>query len=280
MDLSGAFDRIEMTASQNIRADKGDYVGEDGLLYCGKCHTPKQCRVELFGEIRTPMCLCQCEQEKRDEEEALKKREEFERHVKSLKKMGFPDVEMSRWTFERDDRSNEKLSTIAENYVDNFLEMKRRGKGLLFYGSVGTGKTFMSACIANALIDRGHPCLVTNFARLTNTISGMYEGKQQYIDGLDKFHLLVIDDLASERDTEYMGEIVQNIIDARYRAGLPLIITTNLTSDELKHPAEMRKQRIYSRLFEMCIPVEVKGKDRRKEKLKSDYKDLEDLLGL
>ena len=60
MDLSGAFDRIEMTASQNIRADKGDYVGEDGLLYCGKCHTPKQCRVELFGEIRTPMCLCQC----------------------------------------------------------------------------------------------------------------------------------------------------------------------------------------------------------------------------
>lgn len=279
MNLSGAFDKIAMTASQNIRADEGDYV-EDGLLYCGKCHTPKQCRVELFGQIRTPMCLCKCEQDKRDAEEAERKREEFAKHIKSLKKMGFPDVEMSRWTFDRDDRSNEKISTVAENYVDNFLEMKRRGKGLLFYGSVGTGKTFISACIANALIDRGHPCLVTNFARLCNTISGMYEGKQQYIDGLDKFHLLVIDDLASERDTEYMGEIVQNIIDARYRAGLPLIITTNLTSDELKHPAEMRKQRIYSRLFEMCIPVEVKGKDRRKEKLKSDYKDLEDLLGL
>lgn len=279
MNLAGAFDKIAMTASQTIRANEDDYI-EDGLLYCGKCHTPKQCRVELFGEIRTPMCLCQCEKDKKDEEEAQRKREEFERHVKSLKKMGFPDVEMSRWTFERDDHSNEKLSTVAENYVENFLEMKRRGKGLLLYGSVGTGKTFMSACIANALIDRGHPCLVTNFARLTNTISGMYEGKQQYIDGLDKFHLLVIDDLASERDTEYMGEIVQNIIDARYRAGLPLIITTNLTSDELKHPAEMRKQRIYSRLFEMCIPVEVKGKDRRKEKLKSDYKDLEDLLGL
>lgn len=279
MNLSGAFDKIEMTASQNIRHAEGDYI-EDGLLYCGKCHTPKQCRVELFGEIRTPMCLCKCEQDKRDAEDAERKRQEFEKHVKSLKKMGFPDVEMSRWTFERDDRSNEKISTVAENYVDNFMEMKRRGKGLLFYGSVGTGKTFISACIANALIDRGHPCLVTNFARLCNTISGMYEGKQQYIDGLDKFHLLVIDDLASERDTEYMGEIVQNIIDARYRAGLPLIITTNLTSEELKHPAEMRKQRIYSRLFEMCIPVEVKGKDRRKEKLKSDYKDLEDLLGL
>lgn len=279
MELSGMLDKIEMTASQAIRAEDGDYI-EDGLLYCGKCHTPKQCRVELFGEIRTPMCLCKCAKEKLDAEEEERKKREFIRHIKHLRKMGFPDSEMEKWSFDKDDHFNEKISTIARKYVDNFDEMKSRGKGLLFYGSVGTGKTFMSACIANALIEKGHPCLVTNFARLVNTISGMYDGKQQYIDGLDKFHLLVIDDLASERDTEYMGEIVQNIIDARYRSGLPLIITTNLTADELKHPAEMRKQRIYSRLFEMCVPIEVKGKDRRKEKLKSDYKELEDLLGL
>lgn len=278
-NLSETFQKIEMTAAQNIRSNEGDYV-EDGLLICGKCHTPKQCRVTLFGQVRTPMCLCRCEKEQRDAEEQERKKEERLRHIRDLKKIGFPDREMSRWTFEADDRSNEKISTVAEKYVENFDEMKRKGKGLLFYGSVGTGKTFMSACIANALIDQGHPCLVTNFARLCNTISGMYEGKQEYIDGLNKFHLLVIDDLASERDTEYMNEIVHNLIDSRYRAGLPLIITTNLTADELKHPAEVRKQRIYSRLFEMCIPVEVKGKDRRKERLKSDYKDLEDLLGL
>lgn len=277
--LSETFQKIEMTAAQNIRSNEGDYV-EDGLLICGKCHTPKQCRVTLFGQVRTPMCLCRCEKEQRDAEEQERKRQEMQRHIKDLKKMGFPDAEMSKWTFEKDDRSNEKISTISRNYVENFSEMKKKGKGLLLYGSVGTGKTFMSSCIANALIDQGHPCLVTNFARLCNTISGMYEGKQEYIDGLNKFHLLVIDDLASERDTEYMNEIVHNLIDSRYRAGLPLIITTNLTADELKHPAEVRKQRIYSRLFEMCIPVEVKGKDRRKERLKSDYKDLEDLLGL
>lgn len=57
-------------------------------------------------------------------------------------------------------------------------------------------------------------------------------------------------------------------------------MTTNLKSDELKHPVEIRKQRIYSRLFEMCVPVEVKGKDKRKEKLKQDYKSMEDILGL
>ena len=108
----------------------------------------------------------------------------------------------------------------------------------------------------------------------------MYDGKQEYIDGLNQFDLLVIDDLASERDTEYMGEIVQNIIDSRYRSNLPLIITTNLTSDELKHPSTIRKERIYSRLFEMCVPVEVKGSDRRKEKLINNYREFKEMLGI
>ena len=279
MNLSGAFDKIEMSAAQSIRASEGDYI-KDGLLYCHKCDTPKQCEVELFGQIRKPMCLCKCEQEKKAAIEAAEKKQEAMERVKRLRKMGFPDSEMEKWTFERDDRSNEKISNMALRYVEHFDEMKRQGKGLLLYGTVGTGKTFISACIANALIEKGHPCLVTNFARLTNTISGMFEGKQEYIDGLDRFDLIIIDDLASERDTEFMGEIVQNIIDARYRTGKPLIVTTNLTSDDLKHPSEIRKQRIYSRLFEMCVPVEVKGKDRRKEKLKQDYKSMEDLLGL
>lgn len=279
MDILRALDQIAMTASQSIMAEEGDYI-VDGLLYCHKCNTPKQCRVEILGEVRTPMCLCKCEKEKRDQRDAEIKMQEFQMHIDRLKRMGFPDSEMKKWTFERDDYKNEKISKMARNYVENFDEFKKLGKGLLLFGSVGTGKTFISACIANSLIEKGHPCLVTNFQRLVNTISGMYDGKQQYIDGLSKFQLLVIDDLASERDTEYMGEIVQNIIDSRYRSGLPLIITTNLTSEELKHPVEIRKQRIYSRLFEMCVPVEVKGADRRKEKLKTDYKELEGLLGL
>ncbi len=277
--FSQAIDNLVAATGNAIRAEEGDYL-VDGLLYCHKCNTPKQIRITVLGKERTPYCLCKCETEKRDAEEAERKHKAFLEKVKRMRKMGFPDAEMERWSFATDDQSNEKISLIAHRYVENFNQMLDKGKGLLFYGTVGTGKTFISCCIANALIDRGYPCMVTNFARLTNTISGMYDGKQEYIDGLNKFALLVIDDLASERDTEYMGEIVQNIIDARYRAGLPLIITTNLTNEELKHPAEMRKQRIYSRLFEMCIPIEVAGGDRRKAKLIKDYKEMEDILGL
>lgn len=266
-------------ASEKLKEPE-DYIGPDGLVWCGKCHTPKQTRVEFMGQTRTPYCLCKCMTEKRDAEEAAWKRQQELDRVRRLRKMGFPDAEMTRWTFERDDHQNEHLSTVARKYVDNFSEMRRRGKGLLLFGGVGRGKSFMAACIANALIDQGHPCLVTNFARLTNTISGMYSGKQEYIDGLDSFELLVIDDLASERDTEYMQETVTSIIDARYRSGKPLIITTNLTAQELKAPTDMRKQRIYSRLFEMCVPFEVKGSDRRKQRLKGEYDEMADLLGL
>lgn len=280
MGFKEAFRNIEKRASGAIKQENGDYLSDDGLLMCGKCHTPKQVRIEVFGEIRTPMCLCQCAKAHLEAEAEERQRQERMERIRGLRKMGFSDADMQGWTFANDDNSNKRVSEIARRYAENFEEMKNRGKGLMLYGTVGTGKTFIAACIANALIDKGVPALVTNFARLTNTIGGMYEGKQQYIDGLSRFDLLVIDDLASERDTEYMNEIVFQIIDSRYRSDLPLIVTTNLTAEEIKHPAEVKRQRIFSRLLEMCIPVEVKGADRRKEALKSDFNELKDLLGL
>lgn len=270
---------IEKKAAESIPANEGDYI-VDGLLYCVKCHTPKQTRVYLFGVEKTPMCLCKCEAEKRKAEEREYKWRERQQEIFKLRQMGFPEKEMQKWTFAADDGLNPKLSNVAKKYVENFREMKEANKGLLLYGTVGTGKTFYAACIVNALIEQGHPCLMTNFARLVNTIQGMYDGKQAYIDGLNRFDLLVLDDLASERDTEYMNEIVQNIIDSRYRAGLPTIVTTNLTAAEIKNPADMRRQRTYSRLLEMAIPVEVKGSDRRRAKASEDFHTFHDLLGL
>lgn len=280
MDLSGFIDGIEKKAALSIRAEQGDYVGEDGLLYCGKCNTRKQTRISVLGKEKTPFCLCKCEAEKRDREEEERKRIEFERRVNEHRRIGFPESDMQYWTFENADGSNEKIINAAKNYVANFGEFRENGKGLLLFGTVGTGKTYIAACIANALIDKGYPVLMTNFARIANTVSGMFEGKQEYYDSLNRFPLLILDDLSAERKTEYMQEIVFNVIDSRYRANLPLIITTNLTSEELKHPSDISYQRTFSRLLEMCLPVKVEGKDKRLEKLKADIQPMKDLLGL
>ena len=279
MNLTAFVDGLEARAKESIKAEQGDYE-IDGLLYCHKCNTPKQTRVEFLGVVKTPMCLCKCEVEKREREEAERKRIEFEKKINENRRIAFPESQMQYWTFANDDKSNEKISTVARNYADKFEVMREQAKGLLLFGSVGTGKTYIGACIANALLDRGYPVLMTNFARLSNTLQGMWEGKQEYLDSLNRFPLLIIDDLGAERKSEYMNEIVYHLIDSRYRARLPLIVTTNLSSDELKNPTDITNQRTYSRLLEMCVPIKVEGKDRRREKLKDSFGEIGQLLGL
>lgn len=280
MNIASIINSIEAKAAETIKAEQGDYIGEDGLLYCGKCQTRKQTRINVLGVEKTPYCLCKCEVEKREQEENERKRIAFLNTVARARREGFPESDMQTWTFGNADGSNDKLMSAAQKYVDNFDEFRKQGKGLLLFGTVGTGKTYAAACIANALIDKGFPVLMTNFARIANTVSGMWEGKQQYYDSLNKYPLLILDDLAAERKTEYMSEIVFNVIDSRYRANLPLIVTTNLTSEELKHPSDISYQRTFSRLLEMCLPVKVEGKDKRLEKLKADIQPMKDLLGL
>jgi DNA replication protein DnaC len=280
MDLTKFIDGVEKSASISIKAEQGDYVGDDGLLYCHKCNTPKQCRVTILGVERTPMCLCKCEIEKREQEESERKRIEFQKAVVKIRQVGFPEAEMQNWDFAHDDGESGQIMNVARKYVENFDKMRKDGKGLLFFGSVGNGKTFAAACIANALIDKGYPCMMTNFARIANTVQGMFEGRQAYYDSFNKYALLVLDDLATERKTEYMQEIVFNVIDSRYRAGLPMIITSNLTADEIKNPADISYQRIFSRLLEMCVPVESKGEDRRRKILKNTFSEYSDILGI
>ena len=279
MSFENAIAAIEQRAAAAIKTEDGDYE-KDGLLHCGKCHTPKQCFVEVFGAIRKPPCLCKCAVEAREREAEARRQHEFAMQVQRYRSVGFPESEMANWNFAADDGSNPKMITAMQNYVEHFPEFRKQGKGLLLFGNVGTGKTFLAACAANALIDKGVPCLVTNFARIANTVQGLFEGRQEYYDSLNKFPLLVLDDLSAERKTEYMQEIVFNVIDARYRAKLPLIVTTNLTRDELMHPADITYQRIFSRLFEMTVPLEVTGKDRRHAALKNDIAATKQLLGL
>ena len=69
-----------------------------------------------------------------------------------------------------------------------------------------------------------------------------------------------------ERRTDYAREQVFNIIDGRYLAQKPLIVTTNLSLDELQHPTDMVEKRIYDRLLEMCVPICFNGESLRQAK--------------
>lgn len=99
---------------------------------------------------------------------------------------------------------------------------------------------------------------MTNFSRILNTLTGMYsDDRNQFIDSLNKYSLLIIDDLGIERGTEFSLEQVFNVIDSRYRSKKPMIVTTNLTLDELKHPGDLAYARIYNRILECCVPLKI-----------------------
>lgn len=265
-------------AEQSIPVEAEDYIGADGLWYCGKCNTPKQTRINLNGQEITPMCLCRCGKERANAELQQIKDEKRKRKIEELRQKGFHDEAMRRWRFENDDKSNEKLSRLGRRYVERFPEFLKEGKGLLLFGEVGTGKSFISACIANALIDQGFPCMCTNLSLISGLVK--IDGMESALDELDRFALLVLDDLMAERDTEYMNELVYDVIDRRYRSGKPLIVTTNMTSEQIKATNDLRRSRIFSRLMEICIPYEVKGTDRRRQALREDYGRYAEILGL
>ena len=246
---------------------------KDGLLFCGDCNTPKEARVIwLDGLPHVVSIACSCEAAAAADFEKQFQDDELRRTIEQNRRVGIPSKDMQSWAFENDDQRNPNVTAICRAYAESFQDNLREGKGLLLYGAVGTGKTFLSACIVNALLDRGYRCLMTTFPRLINEIQSTFEERQQRIDALRRYKLLVIDDLGVERNTEYMTELVQTIIDERYRAGLPLIVTTNLMSEELQQPTDVARERLYSRLFEMCVPVKVAGSDRRREKLITNAK--------
>lgn len=274
-------DTINARATRQYAENEGDYHNENGLLMCGTCHTQKECVLtRKDGTTRTVHCACDCSVERNAHEAEEKRKRDRMQYLDSMRRTGFPDAEMREWTFDKSDHGDPKIENIARKYVENFNSMREQGTGLLLCGQVGTGKSFLAAAIANELISQGTPCLMTNFSRLISRISEKFGGDQKYLDNLNRFDLLIIDDLGAERDSEFTWEKVMNVIDSRYRAGLPLIVTTNFGLKDFTDRGDIRRQRVFSRLKEMCILLEVKGADRRGRKMQDKLETAKSLLGL
>ena len=244
-----------------------DYIGEDGLLWCGKCHTPKQCKVPAFMSIpeRVVNCACDCraeEIERRDNERKV--REQIER----LTRAGLSDPEYHISTFENDDRQRPKLSDACKRYCAKFAEeYEPEGTGIVFYGPTRTGKTYFACCIANELIANGISAMVTSLSALIDRLqSDNYQDRDNLYNSIRNVRLLVIDDLGVESQTPFRMEVAYRIIDARCRSGRPLIVTTNMTKEQMTNPASVNEERILKRILERCKPIQVSGESHVRQK--------------
>lgn len=233
---------------ENRELQPDEYLNEsDHLIYCTKCHTPRQGRYMLQGRVFMPPIRCKCQQEIYDQEEAKRKLSEKQAEIERMKASGLQDKSLYDYTFEKDTGINPEMH-LAHKYVENWDDMKARSSGLLLWGDVGTGKSFFAGCIANALLEKGVPVLMTNFSRILNTLSGMhFEDRNQFID-------------------------------SRYRSKKPLIVTTNLTLEELNNPTDRAHSRIYDRILERCAPIRINNRNIRKDNASANLQEAKKIL--
>ena len=262
-------------------AEPEDYTGEDGLLYCGKCRTAKEAyfpkeTAAWLGHDKHPT-ECDCQREKRLECESAEERRRHLDTVMELKRRGFTDLTMQEWTFAHDNGKCLQMSK-AHLYVEHWEQMRENNYGLLLWGKVGTGKSYFAGCIANALMEQEISVRMSNFSAILNDLTASFEGRNEYIERLCRFPLLILDDFGMERGTEYGLEQVYNVIDSRYRSRKPLIVTTNLSLTELQNPQDTAHAHIYDRVLEMCLPILFTGENFRKETAQTKLNGLKELL--
>lgn len=270
MDMTGIIGALAPAMSRDNSAPD-DLKTEDGLRICAKCGERKQTWFEVKGLIarnKVP-CMCRCEREKLEAEEAARKQDEQYRLIQQYRNRGLTDEQYKSCTFDADDGMDEKASKFCRAYVDNWKWVQENNAGIMLWGDVGGGKTFFAACIANALIDKGIPATMTTIPKLVAAMTqdfGKNRGDVLYM--VANAPLLVLDDVGTERDTEFSNEQAYEIVNTRYKAQKPLIITTNLMMSEMKDAKDVTRKRIYDRLVEMCTPCKVTSTGRRQKAAK------------
>ena len=242
------------------------------LMICSNCGEPIQKEIELLGKVRVVPIACSCKKAKLEKQREKDLNTEKQERLKRLFSSSLMDKKFMKETFEAWDhkKGSEQMFNIGNKYCENFKAAKKEGLGFLIYGPPGNGKTYLSNCIANNLLNKGIPVICLSINALLERIQKTYsswgkEGERDILNTLAYADLLIIDDLGTEQLTDWSATKIYNIIDSRYRNGLPIIVSTNKSLSELK---DMYHVRTVDRLFEMCTPLKNGAESIRKEQAK------------
>ena len=276
---------VETSLNLYGEEQEGDYY-ENGILHCGKCHEAKRMTIHNDEggykdfQVGTP---CKCKREEIQASEQAKKREERENKIEKLKmnsgiRVKEQNLHFSNLTTTPDNKS---IITKCGNYVTKFPKFYKTGQGLLFYGDIGTGKTYMAKVIVNSIIEKY--CTPAVIVSLIDVIQTFQNGNEVEIMKLEwqlrQATLLVVDDLGTERTTDFAFEKIYKILNDRYEYHKPMICTTNMTLQAMRECEDVKYARLFDRILEKCYPIAFKGKSFRKKKAETTWAEMAKELG-
>lgn len=259
--------------------------------YCGKT-LYYEC-VVLMGQamiwnLEKPRCDCEkavafwkgwdAKQEKIKKEKELAEEQELRKQkIESiLGKSGIKKRYLSRTIDSFSVTAENKRSfEVATDYIKNFREYFTQGKGLYLEGPCGTGKTHLAIAIALAIINTGVPVICKTSIDILGDIKRCYERnsevtEEEVLEAYKTVDLLIIDDLGKEQVTEWSVPVLYSILNERYEALLPTIITTNYNTTALAEKLSVRGDTetataIISRFVESSKRVTMSWADYRRK---------------
>lgn len=236
----------------------------NGLTYCAICNKPKQMRTKRG--IRN--VLCECERIERDN------RERSDRIAKNVRNCWSDYNDRQRMHYGRrlDDLEQSNHVRAAKLYVAHFAENREEGRGLLITGDVGTGKSTLAAAIVNDLLRTGITARFTNFSHIADNMKAKTIAEQEgYRKLLTRVGLLVIDDYGIERSSGDMYKLMYDIINARYEAMNPIIITTNIPIQEITKATSISDKRLNERLYHRNKQIKMDGVSIRRMDVRKEF---------
>lgn len=250
MNTKDMMDVLGKRAAAAIPQNTEDYV-EDGILFCGRCHTAKQARVMITGKETLFASPCMCEKEKDADRDLKKKSSEREKQRKKTFR-GIDSLCLA--TFEADDGARPGLVARLKKYVEIFESAKKDGYGLILCGASGTGKTFHACQIANALIDTGKRVIFTDFYSFENEIA-LSKNRVESIEAYSLADVVILDDFGAWTESAYKNGLIYQLTNHLYLSRVPTIITTNMSAKQLGDLAHLP---LYRRILERghLIPID------------------------
>ncbi len=228
-----------------------------GLITCKSCGKRREKYIEILGVKKKVPIMCRCQIAAQVSADKIDEQRAFKRRLTGYERLLNVDLSYKQMTLSKDDGTRPQMTDFIKRYTNHFDDLKRDNIGILFYGSVGTGKTFFAHALVNMLQDKGVLASSISLATLVSLFQTFEIDRRAVIDAVKVFEFLVIDDLGSERFTSFGLEVVYAIVDARLKSNRPTLFTTNLDLKTLETVDDIGRRRIYDRVIEMT-PVKLK----------------------
>lgn len=240
-----------------MKDSKVEFTGET----CDSCNRPLKRLTKYFEdgteEVTTTGCICSATKEVNAIQKDLNAKKFVNASIidDEYKVAQFSDLQIVT-------DQQKKAVSVAKDYINNFENKLSNGKGLIVQGSFGTGKTYLSAIIRKALVERHYKVLFITFAdyfEMMVTTSKERDGKTDSIFYMAQdADLLILDEINAEQNNWEAKELYR-IVNARMNKST--IYTTNYSSKDFKKSLKMNQ--IFSRMMNRKETIILNGKDYR-----------------